>query len=405
MKKIICVMLSVVLMLPFALSVSAAEQAVITECYSADIYDPLPEAEETITLVNGSLEINAKSCVLIEPDTLTVLYENNPDEKLAPASITKIMSLLLIMEAIDSKKLTLETMITASEHACSMGGSQIWLEPGESMTLHELLKAIVIASANDATVAVGEAIAGSEEGFVEMMNNRAQELGMTGTHFVNCTGLDAEGHLTTAYDVAIMSCELIKHKLITEYSTVWMDSLRDGEMSLVNTNKLVRFYNGCIGLKTGTTSQAGSCLSAAATRDGMTLISVVMGGADSNSRFMGARKMLDFGFANYAVSKISAELKKDTKVAVKNGEKAYVSCGSEDTLVSLTRKGEPKIERTVELYNNVKAPVKEGDVVGKVYVSVDGEQLGYIDITANESVKKRSIFMMCLWLLRSIVEV
>ncbi len=401
MKKIISILLTVLI---FALSFcGVSAKTLSTECYSADIYDPLPKAEEAVTLVNGSLDINAKSSVLIEPETQTVLYESNPNERLAPASITKIMSLLLIMEAIDSGKLTLESKITASEHACSLGGSQIWLEPGETMTLDEMLKAIVIASANDATVAVGEAIAGSEEGFVAMMNNRAKELGMTGTHFVNCTGLDADGHLTTAYDVAIMSCELVKHKLIQNYSTVWMDSLRGGESELVNTNKLVRFYEGCIGLKTGTTSKAGSCLSAAATRDGMTLIAVVMGGADSNARFGGARKMLDFGFANYNVLKVGAEIGDNTVLKIKGGEKNSVALSADGELSVLAKKGTPEITRKVEIEKSVKAPIKKGDVLGRVYIAVDGEEVGVINITAAETVKKRSILMMYLWLLRSIV--
>ena len=403
MKKIISILLAAVFIVS-ALPVAASEPTVSTEYYSDDLYTPLAESTEAVALIDGSLDINAKSCVLIEPDTHTVLYESNPSEQLAPASITKIMSLLLIMEAIDSGKLTTETMITASEHACSMGGSQIWLEPGETMTLNDMLKAIVIASANDATVAVGETIAGSEEGFVAMMNKRAEELGMTGTHFVNCTGLDAEGHLTTAYDVALMSCELVKHELITQYSTVWMDTLRGGESSLVNTNKLVRFYNGCIGLKTGTTSQAGSCLSAAAQRDGMTLIAVVMGGADSNSRFDGARKMLDFGFANYGVSKIEAELEEDLTVAVKKGERKKIKCRADGMLSALTSKGSPEITRTVKLPDEISAPVNKGDVIGKVHVSVDGEELGTIDITADESIKKVNLLMVYGWLLRGLVQ-
>ncbi len=401
MKKIISILLIGIILSASCLTVSA--KTLSTECYSEDIYEPLPEAAETITLVDGNLDINAKSCVLIEPETQTVLYENNPNERLAPASITKIMSLLLIMEAIDAGKLSLESKITASEYACSMGGSQIWLEPGETMTLDEMLKAIVIASANDATVAVGEAIAGSEEGFVTLMNARAKELGLTGTHFVNCTGLDAEGHLTTAYDVAIMSSQLVKHKLITNYSTVWMDSLRGGESELVNTNKLVRFYKGCIGLKTGTTSKAGSCLSAAATRDNMTLIAVVMGGADSNSRFMGARKMLDFGFANYGVLKVDSQIGDNTRLKIKGGEKQSVAVTADEKISLLTKKGNPEVERRLELSKTVKAPVKKGDIVGKVYVSVDGEEVGVINIKAAETVKKRTISMMYRWLLGAIV--
>lgn len=404
MKKVICIMLSFI-MLTLPLSVSAGGNRVATEYASEDLYDELPQTQPTLALVDSNLNIKAQSCVLIEPETLTVLYEQNPEEQLAPASITKIMSLLLIMEAIDGGRLTLESVITASEHACSMGGSQIWLEPGESMTLHEMLKAIVIASANDATVAVGEAIAGSEQAFVEMMNARAEELGMNGTHFVNCTGLDADGHMTTAYDVALMSCALIKHSLITEYSTVWMDSLRGGESELVNTNKLVRFYEGCIGLKTGTTSKAGHCLSAAARRDGMTLIAVVMRGENSSARFEGARNLLDFGFANYAFSKIDGELPENTFVSVKGGEKKKVFCEAPEQLSVLTRKGKSEISREIYLPKSVNAPIKEGDAVGKITVMSDGEDVGVIDIKAGETIKKKTLLMTFTWLLKALVSI
>ncbi|MBQ2135263.1 MAG: D-alanyl-D-alanine carboxypeptidase, partial [Clostridia bacterium] len=286
-----------------------AEKRIASECDISDIDVPL-EASSNNAVIGQKLDIKAKSVILMEVNTGKILYEDNADEALPPASITKIMSLLLVMEAIDRGDFDLQTVISASEHACSMGGSQIWLEPGESMEVDSLLKAAVIASANDATVALGEAVAGSEEGFVALMNERAKELGMINTNFVNCTGLDAEGHLTSAHDVAIMSCELIKHDLIKDYSTVWMDTLRNGESELVNTNKLVRFYEGTTGLKTGTTSTAGYCLSATAQRNGMELAAVVMGGDTSNDRFGGAKKLLDYGFANYIFSKVDANLDK-----------------------------------------------------------------------------------------------
>ncbi len=237
MKKLIAFMLSVCML--FSVTVSAKESVTVSsECDISDIDVPL-DSTPVNAAIGQTLDIKAKSVVLMEPNTGKVLYESNSDEKLPPASITKIMSLLLVMEAIDRGDISLETVVTASEHACSMGGSQIWLEPGETMTVNDLLKAAVIASANDACVALGETVAGSEEGFVALMNERANELGMTNTHFVNCTGLDAEEHLTTAYDVALMSSALIKHDLIKDYSTVWMDTLRDGKSELVNTNKLV----------------------------------------------------------------------------------------------------------------------------------------------------------------------
>ena len=400
MKKIVCFLGAFLLLMVSAAYVSA-EDKIATEYYSKDIFEGY-DAISTVTIVEGNLDIAAASAVLIEPETGTVLYESNRDEQLPPASITKIMSLLLIMEAIEDGKLTTETVITASEHACSMGGSQIWLEPGEKMTVDELLKAIVIASANDATVAVGESIAGSEAAFVEMMNKRAEQLGMKGTHFVNCTGLDAEGHLTTAYDVAIMSSELIKHELITKYSTVWMDTLRDGESQLVNTNKLVRFYDGCIGLKTGTTSSAGYCLSAAARRDGMTLIAVVMKGDSSDARFSGARSMLDFGFANYTFKSVSAELSDNTFVKIKGGVEAAVGVEASGEICILSQKGTPEIARQVFLESELNAPINKGDEVGKVVVSVDGEEVGTIPIIASQNVKKRNILTVYGWLLKGI---
>ena len=314
MKKLIAFILALCLI--SGICVSAKESVTVSsECDISDINIPF-DSTSVNAAIGQTLDIKAKSVVLMEPNTGKVLYEANSDEKLPPASITKIMSLLLVMEAIDRGDITLETVVTASEHACSMGGSQIWLEPGETMTVNDLLKAAVIASANDACVALGETVAGSEEGFVALMNERANELGMTNTHFVNCTGLDAEGHLTTAYDVAVMSSALIKHDLIKDYSTVWMDTLRDGKSELVNTNKLVRFYEGTTGLKTGTTSTAKYCLSATAERNGLELVAVVMAGESSNDRFGGAKKLLDYGFANYNYSSIDAGLEENTELEV-----------------------------------------------------------------------------------------
>ncbi|MEE1330258.1 MAG: D-alanyl-D-alanine carboxypeptidase family protein, partial [Acutalibacteraceae bacterium] len=328
-----------------------AERAVTvsSECSIEDINEPL-EASAPSAAIGQKLEIKAKSVILMEPVTGKVLYEDNQDEKTPPASITKIMSLLLVMEAIDSKDISLETVVTASEHACSMGGSQIWLEPGETMTVNDLLKATVIASANDACVALGELVAGSEEGFVAMMNRRAKELGMTSTNFVNCTGLDADGHLTTAYDVALMSSELIKHPLIKDYSTVWMDSLRDGKSELVNTNKLVRFYEGTTGLKTGTTSTAKYCLSATAQRNGLELVAVIMSADSTADRFNGAKKLLDYGFANYNFSSVNAGLDENTAVKVEKGTQREVKVKAlNDLSVLMPKSASGNIERKVSL--------------------------------------------------------
>lgn len=376
----------------FAAPVSAANSVTVSsECDISDINVPL-EVSAGNAAIGGTLEIKARSAVLLEPYTGKVLYEMNPDEKLPPASVTKIMPLLLVMEAIDRGDISLETVVTASEHACSMGGSQIWLEPGETMTVNDLLKATVIASANDACVALGELIAGSEEGMVALMNERAKELGMTGTHFVNCTGLDAEGHLTTAYDIALMSAELIKHRLIKDYSTVWMDSLRDGKSELVNTNKLVRFYSGTTGLKTGTTSGAKYCLSATAERNGMELVAVIMAGDSSQDRFNGAKKLLDYGFANYNYSSIDSGIKSDMTVPLKKGVKKSLSVAAGDNLnVLLPKTVKGNVERAVSLSNDLTAPVKKGAVIGTVTVTLSGEQLGEIPLFAAEDVEKLSL--------------
>lgn len=372
---------------------------VSSECDISDIAIPI-DSSITETAIGQTLEINAKSAILLEPHTGTILYEMNADEILPPASITKIMSLLLVMEAIDRGDLALEDVVNTSEHAASMGGSQIWLEPGEGMTVDDMLKATVIASANDATVALGEAIAGSEEGFVAMMNERASKLGMNNTTFINCTGLDADGHLTTAHDVAVMSAELIKHPLIKNYSTVWMDSLRNGESELVNTNKLVRFYNGTTGLKTGTTSSAGYCLSATAERDGMELVAVIMNGASSNDRFNGAKKLLDYGFANYNFKKILPEIKEPLTVPIINGTQKTANCKADGSLNLLLKKSDSaKITQNVNMPKSLNAPIKKGDVIGSIDVFSGETALGSIDITAAEDIRKLSFGIVLGWIL------
>lgn len=373
-----------------------------SECDISDIEIPI-DATVTDAAIGTQLDIKAKSAILMEVNTGEILYEMNADEQLPPASITKIMSLLLVMEAIDRKELSVEDVITASEHACSMGGSQIWLEPGETMTVDDLLKAAVIASANDATVALGEQIAGSEEGFVAMMNARAAELGMTATSFANATGLDAEGHMSSAHDVAIMSAELIKHDLIKNYSTVWMDTLRDGESELVNTNKLVRFYEGTTGLKTGTTSGAGYCLSATAERNGLELVAVIMSGDTSQDRFNGAKKLLDYGFANYAYSDIAPELNGITSVNVKGGVLPQVKIEACDNFNILMKKSEATgITQTVTLPENVTAPVKQGDTIGTVDFYSGDTQIGSVSITAAENVDRMTFFTAFLWIINGL---
>ena len=404
MKKI-CVVLLILSML-LNLTVFAEEKSVTvsSECDISDINEPL-DATPTNAAIGQKLDIKAKSAILMEVNTGEILYEANSDEKLAPASITKIMPLLLVMEAIKRGEISLETVVTASEHACSMGGSQIWLEPGESMTVDELLKATVIASANDACVALGEHLAGSEEGFVAAMNERAKELGMNNTNFVNCTGLDAEGHLTTAHDVAIMSAELIKHDLIKQYSTVWMDSLRDGKSELVNTNKLVRFYKGTTGLKTGTTGIAKYCLSATAERDGLELVAVIMAGETSNDRFNGAKKLLDYGFANYNFKILEPELK-EKEISIKNGTQKTVKIEACENLnLLMPKSSNSKIERTTHFNKNITAPIKKGDVLGYVTITADENEVGKIQITATEDVKKLDFWITLGWIMGGILKI
>ena len=392
MAKFLKIFLS--LLLSFSLlCIGASAATVSSECDLSDINVPIDTSVNNAA-IGQTLDIKAKSVILMEPHTMTVLYESNSDEKLSPASITKIMSLLLVMEALDRGDITLETVVTASEHACSMGGSQIWLEPNETMTVHELLKATVIASANDACVALGELISGSEEGFVALMNSRAKELGCNNTNFINCTGLDAEGHLTTAYDVAVMSSELIKHDLIKDYSTVWMDALRNGESELVNTNKLVRFYQGTTGLKTGTTSTAGYCLSATAQRDGMELVAVVMSGETSNDRFNGAKKLLDYGFAKYTFFEVEADLGETTKINVKKGVNKNVEISADGKLNLLLPKSEAKqINQKINLKSDLTAPVKKGQVVGNVDIFVGDKSVGSIKIVSNNQVKGLNLWI------------
>lgn len=394
MKKIVSFLLSIVLMIVF--SVPSCGKTVSTEYEGVDLDTPLEENLQANAAVGEKLNINAKAAILIEEKTGKILYEMNADERLAPASITKIMTLILVMEALEEGKIALDTKVTASEHAASLGGSQIWLESGEVMTIDELLRATVIASANDATVALAEAVAGSEESFVAMMNEKAKALGMKNTSFVNSYGLDADGHLTTAHDIAIMSAELIKHPLIKEYSSVKMDSLRDGESELVNTNKLIRYYEGCFGLKTGTTGKAGSCLSAVAERQGLTLIAVVLGAPTSKDRFSGTAKLLDYGFANYSFTEVTANESELSDIPVQKGVERSLSPTVSQTLPLLLQKGDEKhITQKVTMESELTAPIKKGDTVGYVHVYLKGEEIGVIPISAAKDIDKVTYFV-CL---------
>ncbi len=341
----------------------------VSLCFSvraADTHDSTP------------VKINAKAAVLVDVSTGKVLCAQNEHERYSPASMTKIMPLLLVMEAIDSGKINLTDPVTASATAASKGGSQIWLKEGETMTVDELLRAAVIFSANDACEALGEHIAGSESALVTMLNERAEQLGMKDSHFENCTGLDdtTDNHLMSAYDVALMSVELLKHELIQKYSTVWMDTLRDGKTELVNTNKLVRFYDGCTGLKTGTTSKAGCCVSASAKRGETHLLAVVMGSPSSKDRFEGAKTLLNWGFANYetVTPQFDAALLKP--IPVYGGVEDEITPDVPSFSPVLLKKGEKKdLKFSVSLSDDIQAPVEAGQKIGTLALLNGDEKL------------------------------
>ena len=341
-----------------------------------------------VPVTAAEMQFDAKSVILVEASTGKVLYENNADTALPPASVTKIMTLLLVMEAIDDGKISLDDMVPVSNNAASMGGSQVYLEPGEQMSVDEMIKCVVVSSANDAAVALAEFVAGSEEIFVEKMNERAKELGMVNSTFENTNGLDdtVSNHLTSARDIAIMSRELIKHPKILEYSSIWMDTIRNGAFTLTNTNRLIRFYNGANGLKTGSTSKAGFCISATALRDNMQLIAVVMGAPNRDTRNEIAKKLLDYGFANYTVASWDAAELEPIKLLGGLQSECRIGYGSFSAVVG---KGERElIERSVSIPENITAPVREGDVIGEVTYTLNGEVIGKSDITALESAAK-----------------
>ena len=333
-------------------------------------------------------EVSAESAVLMEMETGTVLYAKSADRPLPPASVTKIMTLLLFMEEVDAGNISLDEKISVSEYAASMGGSQVYLEPGETMTAEDLLKCVIIASANDAAVALAEKTAGSEEAFVARMNEKAAELGMDNTHFENVTGLDdtAKEHLTTAYDIALMSRELLRHETITRYSTIWMDSIRDGAFGLTNTNRLVRFYEGITGLKTGSTARAGFCMSATAMRDGLHLIAVVMGAPTRDVRNETARQLLDYGFANYSLYR--AEGGPVGSVPVHGGVSDTLIAEAPPVCLLLPKGRAKSVQTELLLDPFVTAPVKAGDRVGKIRCLIGEEVVSETDVCAREDVAR-----------------
>lgn len=348
-------------------------------------------------------KVSAKSAILMCMDTGDILYEKNADERRSPASVTKILSILLIAEAIDSGKISLGDTVTASENAMSKGGSQIWLEVGEQMTVEELLKATIIASANDACTALGEYIAGSETAFVKMMNDRAKELGLKDTNFENCTGLDdaIKNHYSSAHDLAVIACEVMKHDVVKKYTTVWLDSLRNGETELNNTNKLVNTYDGITGLKTGTTEAAGFCLCATACRDGMNLVAVVLGAKTSEERFSSATYLLDTGFANYGVYSTEPDLRKITAVTVKGGDKKSITPVLSGNQKILCEKGKNSFKYEYKINKEVSVPIKKGDVLGEINVMADGKKIAVLSVISPENINKTTFAGVFVQFLRT----
>lgn len=375
LKKIICILLVVLTMCAFPVS----------------------------ALSLGNDEITAPAAVLMDADSGKVLFEKNSHEKRACASITKVMTLILVFEAIDSGKISMTDNVTASAHAASMGGSDIWLEEGESMTVDEMIKATVVASANDAAVALAELVAGSEEEFVSLMNKKAKALNMKETTFKNCNGLDEEGHITSAYDVAVMSRELVKHKAVFEYTSIWMDYLRDGKTQIVNTNKLLKTYKGITGLKTGTTGDAGSCISATATRDGLSLIGVVLGSATGKERFDDAAKILDYGFANF--SRFVPEYKEALpQVKVIGGMDDKINCKVNLGGSFIVEKGEGgEVKKELNMKEEIEAPVSAGDKVGSLVFKKGDEVLGEYDVVSENNVEQINFFAVFVMLIGSFI--
>lgn len=338
-------------------------------------------------------ELSAPSAILMEWETGDILFEKDADKLLYPASITKIMTMLISVESIDSGRISLDDIVTCSENVRKMTGSRVFLDRGEQISVNELLKSIAVSSGNDASVAMAEHIAGSEANFVEMMNNRAKELGMKNTHFVNCTGLDDPEHVTTARDISIMARELLKHEMIFDYTTIWIDYIRDGDFMLSNTNRLVKFYNGATGLKTGSTSKAKYCLCGTAKRDNMHLIAVVLGAESSKLRFAETQTLLDYGFANYTLLKDLGKKEALAPVPVLKGKKEKVPVCIYGTLSVVVEKGKKDlVECNITTENNLEAPVKRGQKVGQAIFKLEGKEIGKAQILASEDIERLGLF-------------
>ena len=386
---------SVVLAVDDSIYVWSSETEPLTSETSAEVENN----KKNETTNNDNLNLQSGGAILIEQKTGKVLYNHNAHEKLRPASVTKVMSILLIMEAIDSGQIALTDKVPCTEDAAGMGGSQIWLEVGEELTVDEMLKAICVVSANDCTVAMADYLCGSQDAFVEKMNQRAKELGMNDTTFKNCHGIDEDGHVTSAYDIALMSRELLNnHPTILNYTTIWMDTLRNGESELVNTNKLIRNYKGATGLKTGSTSVALYNLSASATRDGLSLIAVIMKAPTTAIRFSEAQKLLDYGFSNYQYKDLATRGTVLKEANITKGVNSNVNLIFENDVGFLLKKGEDKnIEQTIDVEENIVAPINAGQKVGEVVYTLNGEELGRTNIVAEKTVEKKTFFSIATY--------
>lgn len=382
-KKIISLLLCFCLVLFSPISIFAYSNYIWSSSLDS-IYTNSSEANS----IDNSLNLESGAAVLIEQNSGKVLYDKNMHEQLRPASVTKVMTILLIMEAIDSGKISYDTQIPCSENASSMGGSQIWLDTTETLSVNDMLKAICVVSANDCTVAMAEYLEGSQEAFVQKMNEKAKELGMNDTCFKNCHGIDEDGHITSAYDIALMSKELLtKHPNITKYTTIYMDSLRNGKSELVNTNKLIRTYNGITGLKTGSTSLALYNLSASATRNDLSLIAVIMKAPTTKLRFAESQKLLDYGFSNYSYIKLGDSGDTVQSVSVNKGIELTINATVETTSGVLIPKGKEKqIEKNIILQDNLSAPIYKGQKIGEITYNLDGNNLAIIDLVSSNDV-------------------
>lgn len=386
-KFLCCFILLVIGLSPMTLAYSTS--------YSWSVLDSSIEtsAQSSANVQNDNfLNLDAESAILIEQNSGQILYSHNIHEKLHPASVTKIMSLLLIMEALDSGKITLETQIPCSENAANMGGSQIWLDPRENLSVNDMLKAIAVVSANDCVTAMAEYLSGSTENFVKMMNEKAKELGMNDTNFVNCHGLDEDDHLTSAYDIALMSRELLtKHPQITNYTTIWTDSLRDGKSALSNTNKLVRNYSGCTGLKTGSTSKALFNLSASATRNDLSLISVIMKAPTSAIRFSNASTLLDYGFNTFSYKSFATKGEVFKSITVTKGTADTINAIYESSPSFLIKKGEESsITYEINLPESIQAPITQGQQLGTISYYLNNDKIAEVTLIAENSINKIS---------------